>query len=134
MMDRSRALTEAALWRRRFFDVQTSEVVAGRGPGPEPPRSWAARLQQLIDTSRQPQEGPAWWTPVDAYFGSIETRTEASTYYWDGMKRIGRRDRPLVFFQFTFAGYGEFELYGRPPQLIPPGTGFFAEIPSRHRY
>jgi AraC-like DNA-binding protein len=50
------------------------------------------------------------------------------------MKRIGRRDRPLVFFQFTFAGFGQFELYGRAPQRIAPGTGFFAVIPSRHRY
>ena len=49
-------------------------------------------------------------------------------------KQIGRRDHPLVFFQFTFAGYGHFELYGRPPQRIAPGTGFFAILPSRHRY
>ncbi|MES1186530.1 MAG: AraC family transcriptional regulator [Myxococcales bacterium] len=50
------------------------------------------------------------------------------------MKRLGRRDRPLVIFQFTFAGFGHFELYGRPPQKVTPGTGFFASIPSRHRY
>jgi len=131
---RAKSLSEAALWRRRSFDVQTSEVVAGRGSGPEPPRAWASRLRKLIDTSGQPEEGPGWWTPVKAYFGSVETRTDPHSYYWDGMKRIGRRDHPLVFFQFTFAGYGHFELYGRPPQRISPGTGFFAVIPSRHRY
>jgi AraC-like DNA-binding protein len=130
----SKRLSEAALWRRRSFDVQTSEVVAGRGSGPEPPRAWASRLRKLVDTSRQPEEGPAWWTPVNAYFGSVETRTDPHSYYWDGMKRIGRRDHPLVFFQFTFAGFGQFELYGRPPQRISPGMGFFAVIPSRHRY
>jgi AraC-like DNA-binding protein len=131
---RSKSLSEAALWRRRSFDVQTSEVVAGRGSGPEPPRTWASRLQKLIDTSAEPEEGPGWWTPVDAYFGSVETRTDPHSYYWDGMKRIGRRDHPLVFFQFTFAGFGHFELYGRPLQRISPGMGFFAVIPSRHRY
>ncbi|HWA72983.1 MAG TPA: AraC family transcriptional regulator [Polyangiaceae bacterium] len=129
-----RSASEADLWRRRSFDVQASEVVAGRGPGPEPPRAWAGRLSKLIEASRQLREGPSWWTPVDAYFGSVETRAEPHSYYWDGMKRIGRRDRPLVFFQFTFAGFGQFELYGRPPQRIGPGTGFFAVIPSRHRY
>lgn len=134
MSQRPRSASEAALWRRRSFDVQASEVVAGRGPGPEPPRAWAGRLQKLIDASRQLREGPSWWTPVDAYFGNVETRSKSQSYYWDGMKRIGRRDRPLVFFQFTFAGFGHFELYGRAPQRIGPGTGFFAVIPSRHRY
>ncbi len=129
-----KGLSEAALWRRRSFDVQTSEVVAGHGPGPEPPRPWASRLADLVDASRQPEEGPRWWTPVNAYFGSVETRTDPHSYYWDGMKRIGRRDHPLVFFQFTFAGFGHFELYGRPPQRISPGMGFFSVLPSRHRY
>jgi AraC-like DNA-binding protein len=91
-------------------------------------------LQKLVEASRRTEEGPTWWTPVDAYFGSVETRTDPQNYHWDGMKRIGRRDLPLVFFQFTFAGLGHFELYGRPPQPITPGTGFFAVVPSRHRY
>ncbi|MFZ5896636.1 MAG: helix-turn-helix domain-containing protein [Myxococcota bacterium] len=134
MKKESRSEAEVALWRRRSFDVQASEVVAGRILGPEPPRRWARRLGEFIDASRQFVEGPRWWTPVNAYFGSIETRTDASSYYWDGMKRIGRRDHPLVFFQFTLAGYGHFELYGRPAVRVPAGTGFFAVIPSRHRY
>lgn len=71
---------------------------------------------------------------MNAYFGNVETRTDPSSYYWDGMKRIGRKDQPLVFFQFTFAGMGHFELYGQRPERIEPGTGFFAVIPSRHRY
>ena len=124
----------AALWRRRSLEVLASEVVAGRGPGPEPPREWATRLRQLIEASRQPEEGPAWWTPRNAYFGSVETRTDPRSYRWDGMKRLGRGDHPLVFFQFTLAGWGHFELYGQPPQRLPPGTGFFAVVPSRHRY
>ncbi len=127
-------LSEVALWRRRSLDVQTSEVVAWRGEGPAPPRAWAGQLGKLIDASRQVEEGPPWWTPVNAYFGSVETRTDPHRYYFDGMKRISRRDHPLVFFQFTFAGFGTFELYGRTPQRVAPGTGFFAVIPSRHRY
>jgi AraC-like DNA-binding protein len=129
-----RAPPPVVIWRRRSLEVQTSEVVAGRAPGPEPPRGWAERLHALIEASREPQEGPSWWTPMNAYFGSVETRTDPRSYQWDGMKRLGRRDRPLVFFQFTLAGWGAFELPGRPPQRLPPGTGFFAVVPSRHRY
>ena len=50
------------------------------------------------------------------------------------MKRLGPRARPLAFFQLTLAGWGHFELYGRPPRRVPPGTAFFALVPSRHRY
>ena len=125
---------DAALWRRRSLEVQTSAVVAGRAPGPEPPKAWAAHLRALIEASREPAEGPSWWTPVNAYFGSVETRTDPHSYYFDGMKRLGRRDHPLVFFQFTLAGFGHYEPYGGPPQKITPGMGFFAIIPSRHRY
>jgi len=71
---------------------------------------------------------------MTAYFGSVETRTDPGGYHWDGMKRLGPQDRPLVFFQFTLAGWGRFELYGKPPRELPPGTAFFAVVPSRHRY
>ncbi len=134
MKTKKAALVEAALWRRSSLEVQRSEVVAGRLGGPAPPRAWAARVQQLVDATRHAEEGPAWWTPVDAYFGNVETRCDPHGYHWDGMKRLGRRDQPLVFFQFTLAGFGHYEAYGRPPQRVPPGTGFFAVIPSRHRY
>jgi AraC-like DNA-binding protein len=126
--------SKGALWRGRSLEVLTSEVVAGRAPGPEPPREWAPWLRQLVDASGRPEEGPTWWTPMNAYFGSVETRTDSRGYRWDGMKRLGRRDRPVVFFQFTLAGWGHFERYGRPPQRLPPGTSFFAVVPSRHRY
>jgi AraC-like DNA-binding protein len=133
MKKKSSALSAA--WRREsLLEWQRADIVAGRHRGPEPPRAWASRLRTLIDVSRQPEEGPAWWTPTHAYFGNFETRTDAKNYCWDGMKRLSRRDHPLVIFQFTFAGFGHFELYGRAPQQLPPGTGFFAVIPSRHRY
>jgi AraC family transcriptional regulator of arabinose operon len=134
MNARPRTPSAAESWRRRSFDVQTSDVVASRAVGPAAPPGWAARLRRLNDASRQAVEGPEWWTPVNAYFGSVETRTDPQSYFWDGMKRLGRRDHPLVFFQFTLAGFGHFELYGQAPQPIPPGTAFFAVLPSRHRY
>jgi AraC-like DNA-binding protein len=126
--------SEAALWRRRSFEVQRSEVVAGRLRGPEPSSAWGSRLRKLVAASQRAEEGPSWWTPANAYFGSVETRTDPHSYYWDGMKRVGRRDLPLVVFQLTLAGFGHFEAQGRPAQRIPAGTGFFAVIPSRHRY
>jgi AraC-like DNA-binding protein len=124
----------AALWRRRSLDVLTSDVVAGRARGPEPPRAWASRLRQLVEASHRAEAGPTWWSPMAAYFGSVETRTDPHGYRWDGMKRLRRHDRPLVFFQFTLAGWGHFELYGKSPREVPPGTAFFAVVPSRHRY
>jgi AraC-like DNA-binding protein len=87
-----------------------------------------------VEASLEPVDGPPWWTPAGAYFGSVETRTDPRGYHWDGMKRLGPRDAPLVFFQFTLAGWGHFELHGQPPQRLLPGTSFFAVVPSRHRY
>ncbi len=71
---------------------------------------------------------------MTGYFGSIETRTDPSSYYWDGMKRLGRKDAPLFAFQLTMAGWGHFQLYGQPPRRVAPGTAFIAIMPSRHRY
>jgi AraC-like DNA-binding protein len=124
----------SALWRRRSFEVITSEVVAGHAPGPAPPAEWAAHLGRLVQASRAPVEGPSWWTPTAAYFGNVETRTDPRGYRWDGMRRLRPRDRPLVFFQLTLAGWGHFELYGKPARRVTPGAGFFAVVPSRHRY
>ena len=100
--------SKLALWQRRSFEALTSDVVAGRIPGPAPPREWSRALSQLTELSRKPALAPAWWTPMTAYFGSIETRTDPSSYYWDGMKRLGRTDTPLFAFQITLAGWGHF--------------------------
>jgi AraC-like DNA-binding protein len=123
-----------ALWQRSSFEVLTSDVVASRNPGPAPPPEWAAALHRLAQLSRKPVPAPSWWTPMTAYFGSIETRTDPSTYHWDGLKRLGRGDAPLFAFQLTMAGWGHFQLYGQPPRRVPPGTAFIAIMPSRHRY
>jgi AraC-like DNA-binding protein len=126
--------SKLALWQRSSFDVLTSEEVASRHPGPPPPQEWAPTLHQLTEMSRKPVPPPPWWTPTTAFFGSIETRTDPASYYWDGMKRLGPKDAPLFAFQLTLAGFGHFQLYGQEPRPVNPGTAFIAVIPSRHRY
>ena len=126
--------SKLAQWRRSAFEVLTSNVVAGRVNGPTPPPEWASTLHQLTELSCKPVPAPPWWTPMTAYFGSVETRTDPSSYYWDGMKRLGRNDAPLLAFQLTLAGWGYFQLSGQPPRQVLPGTAFIALIPSRHRY
>jgi AraC-like DNA-binding protein len=123
-----------ALWRSRSDNVLVSDVVASKNPGPPPPPEWAPALRQLAELSRSPTAAPSWWTPKTAFFGNVETRTDPAGYRWDGMKRLGPRDPPLFFFQLTMSGWGHFQLYGQEPRRVPPGTGFFAVIPSRHRY
>lgn len=134
MLTRSVSKSMAALWQRRSYAVLTSDVVASRNPGPQPPPEWAAALRQLTLLSRNPVPSPAWWTPKTAFFGSIETRTDPTSYHWDGMKRLGRGDPPLFAFQLTLAGWGHFQLYGQPPRRVTPGKAFIALMPSRHRY
>ena len=122
------------LWRRNSFEVLTSNAVACRNAGPAAPPAWTPALHQLTKLSRKPVPSPSWWTPMTAYFGSFETRTVPNGYYWDGMKRLGRGDAPLFAFQLTMAGWGHFQLHGRPAQRVTPGTAFIAIMPSRHRY
>jgi len=126
--------SKTALWRQHAFEAITSDIVAGQRPGPDAPSPWAPLLRRLIDASRAPVEGPSWWTPTNAYRGGVETRLDPGAYHKDGMHRLGPRDLPVVIFQLTLAGWGAFELYGKPRQRLPPGSAFFAIVPSRHRY
>jgi AraC-like DNA-binding protein len=126
--------SKVATWRQSSFEVLTSNVVASRIPGPAPAAEWGPALHQLRELSRKPLLAPSWWTPMSAYFGCVETRTDSSSYYWDGMKRIGRNDTPLFAFQLTLAGWGHFQTYGQPARRVPPGTAFIAIMPSRHCY
>jgi AraC-like DNA-binding protein len=130
----SQSKPKVDLWRLRSPEVFTSEVVARRNSGPSPPPQWALALHQLTELSRTPVVAPAWWTPRTAYFGGIETRTDPTSYHWDGTKRIGPRDSPMIVFQLTIAGRGNLQLSGQTPRPVLPGTGFFAIVPSRHRY
>ena len=126
--------SKAARWRRSSNEVLTSDVVASRSSGPRPPAQWALPLDQLTQLSRAPTPAPPWWTPRTAFFGSVETRTDPSSYHWDGMKRLGHKDHPMFFFQFTMAGWGNFQLGEQEPRRVLPGTGFMAILPSAHRY
>ncbi|MFL5308445.1 MAG: helix-turn-helix domain-containing protein [Polyangia bacterium] len=121
-------------WRRRSWEVINSDIVAGRSPGPEPPAEWLPHLHRLVEASRSPVQGPAWWTPLRAYDGNVETRTDPATYYRDGMRRLRPHDPQRVVLQLTLSGWGHFELYRKPPVRLGPGTAFIAVIPSRHRY
>lgn len=134
MKTRGSTKSSVSEWRRRSNEVLTSEVVASKSFGPKPPPEWALTLSQLAKLSCKPTPAPSWWTPGSAFFGSIETRTDPDNYRWDGLKRLGRNDHPLFFFQFTLAGIGEFQLNDQSPEPIPPGKAFFAIVPSDHRY
>jgi AraC-like DNA-binding protein len=112
----------------------TSEVAATRSGAPVPPTEWESSLRRLIQASKKPNPGPSWWNDDLGFFGMVETLVARADYWWDGMKRLGKADPPFVFFQFTLAGWGIFELYDQAPQWVTPGTGFFAVVPSRHRY
>jgi len=114
--------------------VLRPDVLARRARGPAPPPEWSSALRQLIDVAQTAAASPSWWTPVNAYFGSVETRIDPKSYHWDGMKRLDRRDPPLVFFQLTLAGWGHFELYDEAPERMTPGRAFVAVVPSGHRY
>lgn len=41
---------------------------------------------------------------------------------------------PFLFFQFTLSGWGNYEQGSAAPQRLTPGSGFFAVVPSQHRY
>jgi len=128
------APAKALRWRRRSWEVINSDVVAGRAPGPEPPAEWMPHLSRLVEASRSPVPGPTWWTPLRAYDGNVETRTDPSTYHRDGMRRLEPHDPRRVVVQLTLAGWGHHEVYRKPPVRIGPGTAFVAVIPSHHRY
>ena len=116
---------------RRHAAPALASDTAANNLDPPPPREWALVVQQLRALSSASRPAPPWWTAAPGFYGTIETRTDPASYHWDGMVR---RNPPHFMFQFSLAGWGEFELYGQPPRRIPPGTGFLVVIPSRHRY
>ena len=126
--------SKIAAWRRGTLEVQASAVVAGHVEGPEPPRAWATRLRSWSTRRASREEGPSWWTPTNAYFGSVETRTDPRGYHWDGMKRLGRARPPAGVLSVHARGLGALRALRPAAAAVPPGTGFFAVVPSRHRY
>lgn len=96
--------------------------------------AWEPLLRRALLASKRPNAGPSWWTEDLAFFGALESRDDPNQYAWDGTKRIRKADRPFFLFQFSLAGWGTFEQPGQAAQRITPGMGFFAVVPSRHRY
>jgi len=125
---------QVAEWRRRTYQVLTGDVVAKWNEGPPPPREWAKPLRHLTDLLCKPVPPPLWWTLKTAYCGSVETRTDSTSYYFDGMNRPGPDDPPVVYFQMGLGGWGNFQLYGQEPHRIVPGKAFFILVPSHHCY
>ncbi len=101
---------------------------------PAPPECWESSLRQLVQASKSQAPEPSWWNKHIGLYGTVETRLARTEYWWDGMNRLGKADSPFFFFQFTLAGWGTFERYEEDPQRMDPGMGFFAVVPSRHRY
>lgn len=101
---------------------------------PVAPSPWAPVLRRLAQASKRPTPGPSWWSEDLAFYGTVETIAGGTSYLWDGMKRWAKGRSRFFLFQFTLAGWGDFELHGKPARRIGPGMGFFAVVPSRHRY
>jgi AraC-like DNA-binding protein len=131
---KSPSKSQVAAWRRRSYQVLTGDVVARWNVGPLPPPEWAKSVRHLTDLLRKPVPPPLWWTLKTAYTGSVETRLDPTSYYFDGMNRPGPDDPPVVYFQLGLSGWGDFQLYGQKPHRITPGKAFFILVPSRHRY
>lgn len=100
--------------------------------GPQPPPLWGPTLQQLIQAAKTQNPAPTWWSDALGFHGQVEAQPPQADYSWDGMRRLA--SPPFFIFQFTLAGWGIFEHEAEEPQQLPPGTGFFAVVPSRHRY
>jgi AraC-like DNA-binding protein len=132
--NRGPSKSQLAEWRRRTYQVLTGDVVAKWDEGPLPPPEWAKHLRHLTDLLGKPVPPPLWWTLKTAYSGSVETRTDPTSYYFDGMSRPGPDDPPVVYLQMGLSGWGNFQLYGQEPHRITPGKAFFILVPSRHRY
>lgn len=75
-------------------------------------------------------EGP---TALRYLYGGIEHREDPAAYYWDGMRRGGDPEHPIVIIQYTLAGYGRYEQDERRWDL-PPGHCFLSVVPTPHRY
>lgn len=63
----------------------------------------------------------------------LETRQAGSAYHWDGMRRGGDPEHPVLLLQATLFGNGRFKATGSW-QSVNPGACFTSLIPSRHAY
>lgn len=74
-------------------------------------------------------------SPPDAYFSAgLETRQPGDNYFWDGLKRGYDPKHPILLVQVTLAGRGYWTGADDTAIALPEGWGFFAVLPSTHRY
>jgi AraC-like DNA-binding protein len=83
---------------------------------------------QRIQATQTTRMGRAWSTLC-----GLETRTESSQYYWDGLRRSADPAHPYVVFQYTLDGWGYY-VDGSIPIKMLPQMAFTAVIPTDHRY
>ncbi|MDX2109318.1 MAG: AraC family transcriptional regulator [Verrucomicrobiota bacterium] len=63
----------------------------------------------------------------------LETQTLPSDYYWDGMRRESNKALPMVVFQYTLEGCGQYSTAARVWPL-PAGEAILAIVPTAHVY
>ncbi len=69
-----------------------------------------------------------------AVWVGLETRQPGERYFWDGLARpVGSRHGREAVIQCTLSGEGRYAAGGREWR-VPPGSAFFAIVPSAHRY
>ena len=130
----ARPITDRA-WRRRSLEVlRRRRSSRGAGRGPEPPREWATRLRQLIDAIAPAGGGP---DVVDADERLLRQRRDAhrSAQLSLGRHEAARTARsPAGVFPVHARGLGTLRALRAAAAAAPAGNGFFAVVPSRHRY
>lgn len=72
--------------------------------------------------------------PDSLYYAGLETRLPGEAYHWDGRKRGGDPKHPHLLLQITLHGAGCYVGMDGTPVPVPEGVGFFAVLPSAHRY
>lgn len=72
--------------------------------------------------------------PGGSFFcAGLEEQTDWRTYVWKGLGRGDAQGVRRILFQYTLAGWGEFQRGGRKWR-VDPGRGFFTVLPSDHVY
>ncbi len=91
------------------------------------------RVQELRRRLGDGSRLTSW--PPDAHFSSgLEMRLPDDGYFWDGRKRGSDPKRPILLLQVTLAGCGHWVGADDGAVALPEGWGFFAILPSAHRY
>ncbi|MBC8134910.1 MAG: helix-turn-helix transcriptional regulator [Fibrella sp.] len=74
-------------------------------------------------------------SPPDAHFSvGLETRHPDDGYSFEGLKRGGDPKHPRLLLQITLSGEGYWVGADGAAISLPEGQGFFAVLPSTHRY